>query len=407
MNPWRGLRGLPADVWIIFATTLVNRAGTMVLPFLALYLTQQRGYGARRAGFAITVYGFGSLIGAAAGGWLSDRVGALRVMQLSLVGSGVLLLLVPLASSPPLVFGLILLWAMTAEAVRPASLTALSTVTTLDQRKAAVAVNRLAINRGMSIGPAVGGFLAVVSFQLLFVIDALTAIAGALLLTILLRARPLPVEVDAVAAAIPATAVLRNRRMLIFMVGIFLVAAMFFQVDAALPLYLVRDLRFPTSIFGLLFVVNTILIVVLEIPLNLAMAEWPHRRALVLGALLIAAGLGATAFTTEPRSVVLTVVIWTFDEMILLPASAAYVAELSPADRQGEYMGAYTMAFGLALMVGPWAGTLVLERFGGPVLWAAVSACGVCAAGILGVTASAPTPDRHQRVQRATWNNRV
>ena len=65
------------------------------------------------------------------------------------------------------------------------------------------------------------------------------------------------------------------------------------------------------------------------------------------------------------------------------------------------------MAFGLALMVGPWAGTLVLERFGGPVLWAVVSACGACAAGILAVTASAPTPDRQQRVQRVTWNNRV
>ena len=76
MNPWRGLRGLPADVWIIFATTLVNRVGTMVLPFLALYLTQRLGYPPGLAGFALTVYGVGGLISAPVAGRLSDRVGA-------------------------------------------------------------------------------------------------------------------------------------------------------------------------------------------------------------------------------------------------------------------------------------------------------------------------------------------
>ena len=388
MNPWRGLRGLPADVWIIFATTLVNRAGTMVLPFLALYLTQRMGYPPGLAGFAITVYGVGGLISAPVAGRLSDRVGALRVMQCSLVLSGAILLLVPYAHSFPVVFGLIFIWAMTSEAVRPASLAALAGATPGPQRQAAIALNRLAINLGMSLGPAVGGLLATVSFTLLFVIDGATSIAGALVLTALISRRSLLPEVHSTAApAIPGIVVLRNRQMLIFMLGLFLAAMTFFQMEAAMPLYLFRDLGLPASFFGLLFVLNTILIIFLEVPLNLATARWPPRYALALGALLLAAGFGALAFATGRRSVALTVVIWTFGEMILLPASATYAADLAPADRRGEYMAAYYVAFGLGLALGPWAGTLFMERWGAPALWTAVFACGACAAAIMGLTA--------------------
>lgn len=388
MNPWRGLRGLPADVWIIFATTLVNRVGTMALPFLALYLTRRLGYPPGLAGFALTVYGFGGLISAPVAGRLSDRVGALRVMQVSLVLSGVILLLVPQAHSLPLVFGLILIWAMSTEAVRPASMAALAGATPGPQRQAAIALNRLAINLGMSVGPVVGGFLATVSFTMLFVVDGVTSIAGALVLTALLSRRSIPLDLEPGAGtAIAGIAVLRNRQMLIFMLGLFLAATTFFQWEAALPIYLDRDLGLPASFFGLLFLVNTGLIIVLEVPLNLATARWPARYALALGALLIATGFGALAFVTGPRTVALTVVIWTFGEMILLPASATYAADLAPADRRGEYMAAYHVAFGLGLTFGPWAGTLFMERFGAPALWVAAFGCGACAAVIMGGTA--------------------
>jgi MFS family permease len=131
----------------------------------------------------------------------------------------------------------------------------------------------------------------------------------------------------------------------------------------------VRDLGFRESVYGLLFTVNTAIIILLEVPLNLSMAHWPHRVALPLGSILVGLGFGALAVATSLPAIIGTVVIWTFGEMILLPGSGAYTPDLAPAGRRGQYMGFYTMAFGAAFALGPWLGTLVLESAGARTLW--------------------------------------
>ena len=173
-NPWRGVGGLPAPVWIVFATTLVNRAGTMVVPFMVLYVTRHLGVRLALAGLALTVYGIGGLVSGPIAGRLCDRLGPFSVLRGSLVMSGAILLLFPLASTFGTFLVITFLWSLVAESVRPATLAALTSFVRPEQRKAAVAVNRLAINLGMSIGPAVGGFLATVSFPLLFVADGVS-----------------------------------------------------------------------------------------------------------------------------------------------------------------------------------------------------------------------------------------
>ena len=398
LNPWRGLEDLPAEAWIIFATTLVNRAGTMVLPFLVLYLTQDLGHPADQAGFALTAYGFGGLISAPLAGRLSDRVGALRIMQLSLLVSGALLVVLPLARSRTAVFSLIFLWALISEAVRPASLAALAGATPPAQRKAAMALNRLAINLGMSVGPAVGGFLATASFFWLFAIDGATSMAAAALLTGLLWRKTTAAAADAGrgtgsspsptdrstgrGTAGISTRALRDRRMLAFMAAWFIVGVIFFQLDGPFPLYVVRDLGLSQVFFGLLFTLNTVLIICLEVPINLSTTHWPHRLTLPLGTLLLAAAFAALAFAESRGTIALAVVVLTFGEMIVFPVAATYVSELAPAERQGEYMGAYYIALSLAMIVGPWTGTLIMDRFGSRALWLAVFGCGVAAAGM-------------------------
>lgn len=389
LNPWRGVGGLPASVWFVFATTLVNRAGTMVVPFMVLYVTRYLGVRPALAGMALTVYGFGGLLGAPIAGRLCDRIGPFAVLRGSLLFSGLILLTFPLTTRFGVFLAITFVWSLVAESVRPASLAALTSVVRPEQRKAAVAVNRLAINLGMSVGPAVGGFLATVSFPLLFVADGGTAIAAALVLTSLMASRPLAslgtVRGVRVATHGPRTdgSVLRDPRAVIFLTGVFLMAVVFYQHEGAMPLFLVRDLHYRESFYGILFAVNTVLIVLLEVPLNLAMQRWSHRWTLVLGAALFAVGFGSMAVLHSVPGLLLAAVVWTFGEMIAMPASGAYAADIAPPGRAGAYAGAYASTFSFAILVGPWAGTIALEAVGGFALWSATLVVGLVGAGVL------------------------
>lgn len=374
MNPWRGLGKLPREIWVLSIVTLINRMGTMVLPFLVLYLTRSLGFSVARAGLIITIYGIGAIIAGPISGWLSDRIGALAIMVASLLLSGICLILFPLAQSFATVAAITFVWAVINEAYRPANLAFTAELAQPHDRKAAFALTRLAINLGMSFGPAVGGFLATYSFTSIFYVDAATSLlAGILLFFANLGARIARTERVESASAGPSPlgniGVMADTRLRYFMLAMLPVIIVFFQHEASMPLFLVQDLSLSESTFGLLFTLNTVIIIAIEVPLNTAMAHWQHKHTLMLGSLLIGLGFGGLAFVNGLTGVAATVVVWTFGEMILLPGMSAYMADIAPPARRGEYMGLYTMAFSVAFAVGPWLGNYVYELFGPLTLW--------------------------------------
>lgn len=395
-NPWSGLGDLPKEIWIHFTATLVNRLGTMAIPFLVLYLTQERGFDPEHAGMMLGVYGGTSLVVSPLLGRMADRIGHVRLMKLSLLTSGIVLLSYPFAHTPGQVTVATILFALTAEAFRPASLSVLTDLAPPEQRKAAFAANRLAINLGMSVGPAVGGYLAESSFPAVFRVDGTTTLLAWLLLTItgfkvVEHATAGGAGGSHGAGSVPGY---RNPLLLGFLVACVPLAAVFFQHEGALPLDVVRDLGMKESFFGWMFTINTVLIVLFEVRLNLATSHWSHGRSLATGGLFLAVGFGAMALFTSASGVALTVVVWTIGEMILLPSMSNFVADIAPADRRGEYMGLYSMAWGIAFAIGPWLGTLVLERYGRVALW---SGCFVAAALAAAALARLPAPS-HARL---------
>jgi MFS family permease len=378
----------------------------MVLPFLTLYLTADRRLAVTTAGLTLTVYGIGSIIVAPLAGRLSDYVGGLRIVKLSLLLSGVLLFIFPFATDLPSILTITAVWAVANEAFRPPSMSLIGDLAGPEHRKAAFALSRLAINMGMSIGPVIGGFLAMFSFKLLFFVDGATALVAAMLLTMLpwrtnKQVDGLPVSLDEDSrpaksgsriAPLGYSSVVKNRRFIYFLIAMIPVELVFFQQMAAMPLFIVRDLHFTEAGYGMLFAVNSVIIILVEVPLNMAMAKWSHRHALTLGAILVGAGFGALVFVDGVFGAVATVVIWTFGEMILLPASAAYVSDIAPSAQSGAYMGLYTMGFSLAFAIGPWLGTKIMETFGASTVWLGTFACGSITAIMMWCLRSVETP---------------
>jgi MFS family permease len=177
----------------------------------------------------------------------------------------------------------------------------------------------------------------------------------------------------------PAT-IFHDGRFLVFLAGVILVGIVFFQHESALPLYLVQYLHLSPAFYGMLFTINTLLIVALEVPIVTATAHWPNRRSLIIGCFLFAIGFGALGLIATPVGVIATVVVWTFGEMVLFPAMSAHLAEIAPENRRGVYMGAYSMSLSISLTVGPWMGTQLLASLGPVRVWGVMFALGALAA---------------------------
>ncbi len=399
---WKALKDLPRPVWIVFASTLVNRSGSMVLSFLVLFLTHDRGYSPERAGFILFLYGVGAIVAGPLAGRLADRWGSVPLMRVSLFLSGGMLLLYPLAHSLPAVVAATITLAMLTEAFRPAAMSFFGEAVEPARRKSAFSVYRLAINLGMAIGPAVGGILATISFRYLFLADGATSLAAGAVLAfsgITLASRPSDAPAPAPTTATRlrlSTAAHADPRFLFFLASVLPVVVVFFQHISSMPLFIVRDLGLSPRTFGLLFSLNCVLIVLFEVPLNAVTSHWSHRRTLALGALLSGAGFGGMAFARNVPGLAATVVVWTFGEMLFFPASAAYATDIAPSARRGEYSGLYTMMFSVGFAVGPWAGTVVLERAGARLLWGLTFVLGALAAAMF---LRLPEPRRHVTVE--------
>jgi MFS family permease len=420
-NPWASLRGLPRDVWMLCAATLINRAGSMALLFLVLYLTG-RGWSTRDAGLVVSVFGIGSMIASPVAGRLCDRIGARRVVLGSLCLSGIIMILYPLVHGFAATLVMTLLWSFTGESFRPASFTLISHAVPPAKRRAAFAALRLAVNVGASSGPAGGGFLARVSMPALFLVDGVTALAAWVVLWATGRRRGAlatsmdtsrtrdasaadtdaeAIEAAALAAPAPLPVVVTprahplghfgDRRFVQLLVCMVLLTTVFFQVLSMLSLDLVRGQGMSESTLGLLYALNALLVVLFEVPLSARFAPWRGPRVMALGALLIAAGVGSTAWAHDALTAALTVVVWSFGEMLLFPSGSAYVAEITTAERRGEAMGLYTAATSAGFILAPLLGTRALERWGADAAWAGACAVGCIAAAML-LRLDAPPP---------------
>jgi MFS family permease len=372
-NPYSGLKNIPKNIWMLAAATLINRSGTMVLPFIALYANQVLEVSKADAGLVLAVYGIGAFISAPFSGKLSDNIGTMRQMKISLFATGSFLFLYSFITDFILFLSLTFIWAILSEAFRPASMAFISDEITSDRRKTAFALQRLAINLGMSIGPVVGGILSTINFHLLFYINALSSLAAGTFLSLSHFDKHETVqkesELNKPAVQQQKVSVYSDRRLIYFLLALIPVEIVFFQHIGALPLFIVSDLGFTNAVFGILTAVNTVLIIFIEVPLNDSMRHWDDRKALALGALLCGVGFGLMAFTNTIPPIVALIVIWTFGEMIFFPSSGEYVAKIAPEKQRGEYMGYFQMSFSFAFMVGPWLGATVLDLYGPFNLW--------------------------------------
>jgi MFS family permease len=358
-NLWREIRALPRPAWILFAGSFVNRFGSFVSVFLILYLVNA-GFSLPQAGLAASAYGGGGLAAALVGGYLADRLGRRGTIALSMFGAAAAALLLSQARGLGLIIPLTALFGMLSELYRPASAALLADVVPEGRRLTAFAGYRLAVNAGFAFGPAVAGYLADRSFFYLFVGEALTSAA---LGVIALVALPEGVRYrrSEERRGESFRAIWADRRFLWFLVATVVAAFVYDQSFATLPLH-IRQHGLGATTYGWLISLNGLLVVALEFPLIAITRRFAAPRVIATGVVLTGIGFAFTGAAETALFLAVTVVIWTFGEMIAAPVGNAYVADLAPPHLRGRYQGAFSLTYMLGFVLAPAIGTQVFAR---------------------------------------------
>ena len=385
------LGGLPRAFWVLWTGSLVNRLGTMVLPFLSLYLTSGRHFSVATAGGILALLGVGQMFSQLIGGMLADRFGRRAVLTGGMVGTGVVMIGLGYVESLGLIAAFAFLLGLVVDLFRPAVQAIVADMVPADDRPRAFGLLIWAINIGFSVAMVLGGTLAGAGFRTLFWVDALTCVAfGLLVWRAVPETRVAVRERDSGGFA----DVLRDRVMLGFMGIVLAASAVFLQCLSTLPLAMQGN-GLPPSAYGIVMAVNGVVIVLVQPLLGNRLGRWDHSRVLAVGVVLFGLGFGATAFAGSTLAYAGTVVVWTFGEIVFHSVAATVVNDLAPAHLRGRYNGAYGTAWGISAFVAPLGGTLLLS-VGAPVLWSTcLVVCLVAAAGQL---ALAPAIRRRRTV---------
>ncbi len=365
----RAYSGLPRDAWALSLILFINMSGTMVIFFLSLYLTRHLGFSVFQSGQVLSGYGVGTLFGTLLGGMSSDKLGPRITQQLSLFASGTVLFILSFCRDFPSVLAFVFLYGFFVSALFPANAAAMAEVCHPAIRTRGFVLNRLANNLGATIGPVVGGFLASQDYRLLFWVDGTTCLLAALSFFILFPVGRGAVSNATAGRGVRPPAWWRDRYLDGILLASFGVSLVFIQLLSTFPLYIRSVYGFSERLIGPLFAVNTVLIVLVQMVLTHRVERHPHIRIAAAGAILLGLGFGLMPFGRGMLYAALTVVVWTFGEMLIMPTLTTMISLRAPAGYQGKYQGLFSLAFSFGFVLGPALGTRVYERLGASTLW--------------------------------------
>ncbi|MBI1226396.1 MAG: MFS transporter [Bacteroidetes bacterium] len=367
--------GLSRAAWLISLASFINRSGTMVIPFLSVYLTTDLGFSLEQAGVAMTLFGLGSLTGSYLGGYFSDKIGYYRVLFWSLFLGGALFIILGFIKSLHGIYIMIYVLSSVGEAFRPANMSALAAHSKPENRTRSYSLMRMSINLGFTIGPAIGGVLAAwKGYQTLFWVDGITCMASAVFFRIFLKPKKIPegtkTEIHPVEIQ-EFKSPYHDRQYLIFLLLTVLAATVFLQLISTLPVYYKQVMHLSEGKIGGLLALNGLVVFLLEMPLVFTL-ERKMKRMNCIGAGVLMFGFGYIVLNSAPQSMaiaVLGMLALSIGEIFNMPFANSYALSRTTDANRGKYMGLYSMTYSLAHICGPFFSMKIAEKHGFDTLW--------------------------------------
>lgn len=369
--------GLSRETWLLSLVMLINRAGTMAVPFMSLYVTVKLGRSLAEAGLVLTLFGAGSVCGALLGGFLTDRIGFRRVQIISAISGGLMFLMYGHVKHFPTLCVLTVLLSLVADALRPANHAAIASYSKPENLTRSYTLNRLAINLGWSLGGALGGLLAAVDYQLLFWVEGGTNILAGLLIWGILpwsaqSSRKFSMKIERPAGVLQPW---QDHLFMRFIIFATLFTTAFFLVFRLVPVFWRSEWHINERGIGLLLGLNGLIIAFMEMVL---VRRWEKKgnnlRFIIYGAFACGAAylmLLLPAPSALGIALVFMLVI-TLGEMLAFPFISSFIMMRATEHNRGAYATANTLSWSVAQIIGPTGGGWIAGHFGFPWLWGAL-----------------------------------
>lgn len=368
-------KGLSKESWMLALVMLINRAGSMVLPFLGVYMTDHLKFSIENTGIVLSFFGIGSVIGSWLGGFITDRIGEYRVQYLSLLLSVPLFCMIPLFKTEIGVATIILLQSILSDSFRPANSVAITKYAKPENITRAFSLNRMAVNLGFSIGPALGGILSAISYEFLFFSNAFTALVAGILYIVFFRKRNILAKLKArkVQEAIEIkkeNSPYRDGKFLVYCFFCMLFSICFFQLFSTLTIFYKDTAHLSQQSIGYILGYSGFLVVLLEMGLvQVAEKYFSLAVTMLLGTFICGFAYAMLGFDYSIVTLVVSMSLLCVGEIWALPFMSTITALRSGKNNKGAYMGLNGISFSIAFIVTPTLGTFIAERFGFTMLW--------------------------------------
>jgi predicted MFS family arabinose efflux permease len=372
-------KDFPKEIWILTLITFINRAGTMVVPFLSKYMKENLQFSYSQIGWVMVFFGMGSIIGTWLSGKLSDKIGFYKVMVFSLFSSGVVFIFLQYATTfEELCIGILVLTSI-ADMFRPAMLVCLKTYTKKENRARAFALTRAAVNLGFLFGPVLGGLIIMqLGYGYIFYVDGATCILAIIVFMFFVKEKALPVKLKKHHEGFKKISIRKDHPFMLHLLICMITGILFFQIFTTLPLY--HKERFNMSEFdsGLLLSLNGLLILLFELPIvnYVIKNKIDNHKVISIGLLLMSSSFVLLLLPWEGVLVPM-MLLMTFGVMLTFPFANSFAMGRSYESHEGKYMAAFTMSYSFAHILSAKTGMEIIQRSGYETNWMFMTALGL------------------------------
>lgn len=360
------------EIKIIALITLINRMGTVVVPFLSKYLKEDLDLTYSQVGWIMVFFGLGSLIGTFISGKLSDYFGAYKIMVFSLFMSGIVFIMLRYVKTFELLCLSVFLLTTIADMYRPAMMLTVNNYVNKDMRLQSLSLIRAATNLGLVVGPVLGAYLILNDgYDTLFLVDGITCILAIVLFVVLVKEKKYLYKLNLVNQKQDKLAPLKDLPFIFNWVIAMITGYLFFQVFSILPIYHKAAFKLTEFDSGMFLAFSGLLYILFEI----SVVNFVQKNkigdliAVMIGLLFIGFSYGLLFLIHQPWVFWVFMFLITFGNMLTFTFASGFVMKRSHKNHEGIFMSAFQMSYGFAHLISSKTGLTIIQNYDFDANW--------------------------------------